>query len=371
MSYPDPATTEWVPIWNPTSQGPIGPAGPTGPTGPTGSTGSQGVQGVPGPTGPTGPKGDTGTTGPQGPIGVTGPQGPQGATGPQGPSGATAAHHQTHEPGGADVLVFSAGSRLHGRDATGPGAMQEISIGAGLQLTGTVLSATAQGMVAHHATHEPGGADYLANSAWLNVANVFSAAQTFSAAVSVGGPLVITGGTGTAYTGGPLEIRTTLTPRVSFHWPGVVASQIGMDSGGVIRTYDNPGTGYAPFAAANITANGSLIGLSLTVNGNAFLTGYIEPGGFVYPGRADAPGTQQGSWYLASHGSYGLYTATGLYVAGSIWTGANIYVGALGWLGTAAIQSGLTGSFGSTVVWNGVYSYLVFTNGVLTAANPA
>jgi hypothetical protein len=30
---PDPATTEWVPIWNPTTEGPVGPAGPPGPAG--------------------------------------------------------------------------------------------------------------------------------------------------------------------------------------------------------------------------------------------------------------------------------------------------------------------------------------------------
>jgi hypothetical protein len=84
MSIPDPATTEWVPIWNP--QG-VGPAGPTGPTGPTGNTG------------------------PQGPIGNTGPQGPQGVkgdTGATGPSGATAPHHVNHEPGGSDLIVNNA-----------------------------------------------------------------------------------------------------------------------------------------------------------------------------------------------------------------------------------------------------------------------
>jgi hypothetical protein len=69
---PDPATTYWVPIWNPLTQGPVGNDGPPGPQGPVG---------------PEGPKGDTGDTGPQGPAGTIGP------------------HHVTHEPGGADALV--------------------------------------------------------------------------------------------------------------------------------------------------------------------------------------------------------------------------------------------------------------------------
>lgn len=88
MAIPDPATTNWVPIWNPMSEGPVGPPGATGPSGPTGATGA---------------------TGPQGPIGNTGPQGPQGI---QGESGVTASHHVTHEPGGTDALVNTAWTNL-------------------------------------------------------------------------------------------------------------------------------------------------------------------------------------------------------------------------------------------------------------------
>jgi hypothetical protein len=86
MATPNPATTEWVPIWSPMNAGPTGPQGPQGPAGPTGPTGPAST--VPGPTGPQGPKGDTGNTGPTGPAStVPGPQGPQGNTGPQGPQG--------------------------------------------------------------------------------------------------------------------------------------------------------------------------------------------------------------------------------------------------------------------------------------------
>lgn len=78
MAIPDPATTNWVPIWNPLTEGPAGPAGPKGDTGATGNTG---------PAGPQGPKGDTG---PQGPAGTIGP------------------HHATHEIGGTDVIANNA-----------------------------------------------------------------------------------------------------------------------------------------------------------------------------------------------------------------------------------------------------------------------
>jgi hypothetical protein len=40
MAIPDPATTEWVPIWNPVGQGPKGDTGATGPAGPTGPAGN-------------------------------------------------------------------------------------------------------------------------------------------------------------------------------------------------------------------------------------------------------------------------------------------------------------------------------------------
>ena len=71
--------------------------------------------------------------------------------------------------------------------------------------------------------------------------------------VTSNGQTDVTGGTGTVYNTAPIEVRTTNTPRIAFHWPGVVASQLGMDSAGVIRTYDNPGTSYAAFGAAAMT----------------------------------------------------------------------------------------------------------------------
>jgi len=51
-------------------------------------------------------------------------------------------------------------------------------------------------------------------------------------------------------------------PRISFHWAGVVAAQIGMDQTGFIRTFDNPGTGYAYFRASQLYGDGLQIGTS-------------------------------------------------------------------------------------------------------------
>jgi hypothetical protein len=94
MPGPDPATTEWVPIWNPMSTGPAGPTGPQGPTGATGATGPTGPPGadstVPGPQGPQGIQGPTGPAGPQGEVGPTGPAGTDNPTHVVGPASAVA-----------------------------------------------------------------------------------------------------------------------------------------------------------------------------------------------------------------------------------------------------------------------------------------
>lgn len=67
--------------------GAIGPQGPQGLEGATGATGPQGIQGIQGPTGSQGIQGVQGPTGSQGPQGIQGPSGSPGSTGPTGPSG--------------------------------------------------------------------------------------------------------------------------------------------------------------------------------------------------------------------------------------------------------------------------------------------
>ena len=75
----------------------------------------------------------------------------------------------------------------------------------------------------------------------------------------------------------------------------------------------------------DLTVRGAtnFVGGIQTTGGNVLVTGYIQNSGVVYPGRIDN-GAAQGSWYLASHGSYGLYTNTGIYVAAGITVAAGI-----------------------------------------------
>jgi hypothetical protein len=88
-------------------------------------------------------------------------------------------------------------------------------------------------------------------------------------------------------------------------------------------------------------------GISISA-GNLTCAGYIQNTGVMYPGRIDATGSQ-GSWYLASHGSYGLYSNTGLY------------------LGLGLTCAGVTCSAAISCT-NIVPSGLIYANGIGSAA---
>jgi len=70
--------------------------------------------------------------------------------------------------------------------------------------------------------------------------------------------------TGTGYSTAAIELMASSSgasgtpPRIGFHWGGVVASSIAIESNGTIVIRDNPGTGYEDFKALNITATGSI-----------------------------------------------------------------------------------------------------------------
>jgi len=463
---PDPATTEWVPIWNPISEGPVGPIGPQGPVGPIGpqgiqgiqgnqgNQGIQGIQGFPGEvwfTGSGAPAGSlpvaiigdwyldsvngdyyekTATTtwtlrgnlrGPQGIQGVQGPQGIQGVKGDTGPSGATVSHHATHEPGGADYLVNSAWLNVanvftanqtidkvrpefilhtpgdivkHRLAAVVPGpridfstnmyfdgtnwmrddvakgssllvlsdqeiGLYDVAAGAnpiganikqriyilpnngpismyssevsltgrlnlpalnpaitfggttsafpGLRNTGTVLEAVlADG--SNYASLRAATLHSILPGTSLVDLTVTGPVNLAGSVLSIAGQIDVTGGAGTIYTTAPIEIVMASHPRVAFHWPGVTAAQIGMDAAGNVRTYDNPGTWYAPFLCTVLNAYGTI-----------YSSSYIQNVGVYYPGRIDIAPAVQGSFYWGSHGSYGPYTNSGIYAVGAIY----------------------------------------------------
>jgi hypothetical protein len=224
-------------------QGDIGPQGPTGPQGdigPQGLQGPQGPQGDVGPQGPTGPQGDIGPQGPAGPqgeigpqgdIGPQGPAGPQGGIGPQGPAG----------PQG-DIGPQGPAGPQGNIGPQGPAGPQGPQGDIGPQ--GPAGSANINGTPSY----------IIKFSGPTSGSN--STITDDGTTVTTSGQLDVTGSAGTSYNTAPIEVRTTSAPRLAFHWPGIVASQIGMDAAGVVRTYNNPGTGYEQFAASNIYGKG-------------------------------------------------------------------------------------------------------------------
>ncbi len=58
-------------------------------------------------------------------------------------------------------------------------------------------------------------------------------------------------------------------PRLAFHWGGVVASQIGVESSGTIVVLNNPGTSYEAFKASTITATTQFSGPGTGLTGTA------------------------------------------------------------------------------------------------------
>jgi hypothetical protein len=79
--------------------------------------------------------------------------------------------------------------------------------------------------------------------------------------------------------------------------------------------------------------------------------GFLQPNGYIYPGQYNNGGAQA-NWYLAGHGSYGLYCNTGIYIAAHLWTGLNLYVGGSGDVGTS-LNVGTTIRAGSGVYERG------------------
>lgn len=450
MAIPDPATTEWVPIWNPTSQGPVGPQGPIGNTGPQG------------PIGLTGPQGPIGNTGPQGPIGNTGPQGIQGIQGPIGPQGPkgdtgnpTTPHHAMHEPGGTDYLVnsawlnvanvftknfgvgahaislqsglpllslvetaapadgkmwrmyanaqlltlagcsdtevisyaqfildrtsgidvrFSGTTRITLTDASQPADKQKFGMynsgqnfglfaandaGTGLATGGGQFVVTRNGNVTFYGTEHR--LESVAGYSRLHMADMSrpALARTFALLNYTGNfyiaptsddGLNVDGGSWEAYSlrldrAGNTKVAGRLQiGGATVAYPAIRLTQTANPNGfAMFEAVTADGSNWAGIRAANFISTTTSNALSdLTCGATNFYAGvtvsagnivtnganaYLATRGVVYPGRIDATdGAVQTTWYLASHGSYGLYSSAGMYIAGPIFGGNHLYL---------------------------------------------
>jgi hypothetical protein len=208
---PNPATTKWVPIWNPISEGPVGPQGPQGIQGPIGPQGIQGIQGIQGVQGPQGTPGEAwfaGTGVPSGTLagsivgdwylnttngdvyektaasawtlrgnikGTPGEKWFSGAGVPAGTLAGSVVGDWYLDTTNGDVYEKTAASAWTLRaNIRGPQGIQGVQGPQGIQ------GIPGNNSAPHHAQHEPGGSDYLVNSVWLNVANTFTKPQIIS-----------------------------------------------------------------------------------------------------------------------------------------------------------------------------------------------
>lgn len=138
----------------------------------------------------------------------------------------------------------------------------------------------------------------------------------------------------TSYSNAALELREAnfagagaASPRLSFHWGGVVASQIGVESGGRIAILNNPGTGYENLIAQNLFSAGST-----NVSGGLFTQGTASTlygaNASIYANQANTSGggimvSDDGGFVDYNNGPVTFVGSTGLTIAGSTGLGSN------------------------------------------------
>jgi hypothetical protein len=124
----------------------------------------------------------------------------------------------------------------------------------------------------------------------------------------------------------------TNAPRIAFHWPNVAAAQIGVDSNSVIRTWNNPGTDYAPFACS-----------ALNVYGNTFFNTSQGANSFDFFNNTPA-GRCIGIHHAGSGNAIEIYTsnngATGMELAFYIQKDKSVVVSQGLWIGAGCSVAG-------------------------------
>ena len=166
--------------------------------------------------------------------------------------------------------------------------------------------------------------------------------------------------TATSYNNAAIEIRednnsgaTGTPPHLGFHWGGVVASQLTIESNGTIVIRDNPGTGYEDFKALNITATGVVYasgGNSGIWNSHTSNTGTVTS---VATGNGISGGTITTTGTLTVGAGNGLsQSADGLLMSGSYTGGFTATTSMTSPIYYDANDGGYYGDFASTSVFN-------------------
>ena len=169
-------------------------------------------------------------------------------------------------------IQFSGSPRLLGRGTAAAGGSEEITLGTGLTMTGTVLSASGGGApAAHAATHVFGsGSDVIPNVGWTNVANTWQQDQTFEGQVVMANT--------------PSDIRRN---GVDTGWLNVTGGgATNTTRGAVITLYGNT----SPFPGKLLLSAGNVAGGTIEFNTGNTLRGTMHPSGGFSWGSTGDPG---------------------------------------------------------------------------------
>jgi hypothetical protein len=178
--------------------------------------------------------------------------------------------------------------------------------GGGLELFNSSGTATVQSFDRTAGTYGP--LSLVSTGVSINAGLVVANAVTAGGAGSIGGVPSLTSSSTTAMT-----ILTQST--VHLDMGGLVASPY---SFWMQSKVNSQGVAYP--ISLNPLGGNVIIGANLVLTTGNVVGNVITSGGYIYPANINNSGAAQGSFYLASHDSYGLYTNTGLYTVGNLWS---------------------------------------------------
>jgi len=162
------------------------------------------------------------------------------------------------------------------------------------------------------------GDNYHRTASAAAIAAFLNATGTWIPNNGIGDWQIASSSTATDYTTASLELRESnfsgasgIPPRLGFHWGGVVASQIGIESSGRIAILNNPGSSYESLIGNNLYANAEIYVNNWVRHNDNDGTYWSNNGWHIYPKDASDMYLRTGSGNGGICGTVGDATARG------------------------------------------------------------